>query len=287
MIEWILIATTFAAEPTVPVPATATGSFVPAPAPAEIAPAAEPPSVEPRHIFLRYLDRDRDRRLSSQEIPQKLQRAFTKTDANGDGYLDENEILYASTRIGQQARKLENLKVTRDGQLAARGPGNEILVTTGVRLLGRLDTNGDHELQSTEIGAAVASPATLAQAAASAATEAVDAQRSSQSLAADADSPNPASSSKEELPTAEQILENLDRNSDGVVDPSEAVDQLADNFQRLDKDKSGGLDLFEIDRGLRLARLFGIKPKKDPKQYQKATPAPPPESAPAAGATGI
>ena len=74
---------------------------------------------------------------------------------------------------------------------------------------------------------------------------------------------------KEPLPTAEQILDNLDLNEDGLLDRDEAVDQLAANFDRLDKNHDGKLDPDEIRRGLLLARMFGIKPKQDPRQYQK------------------
>lgn len=63
------------------------------------------------------------------------------------------------------------------------------------------------------------------------------------------------------LPTAEAIMQALDKNHNGKVDRNEAVDRLAENFNRLDRDHDGGLTIDEIDRGLRLARMFGIKPK--------------------------
>jgi Ca2+-binding EF-hand superfamily protein len=72
-----------------------------------------------------------------------------------------------------------------------------------------------------------------------------------------------------DLPSAEDMLAHLDRNGDGVLDPNEAVDQLAKNFKMLDKDKSGTLSKEEIERGLRLARMFGIKPMKPPTEYAK------------------
>lgn len=70
-------------------------------------------------------------------------------------------------------------------------------------------------------------------------------------------------------PEPEEIIENLDRNGNGMVDRDEAVDQLADRFGSIDKDGNGALDLQELQRALRLARLFGIKPKVDPNQYRK------------------
>jgi len=70
------------------------------------------------------------------------------------------------------------------------------------------------------------------------------------------------------FPTADQIIDALDKNKNGVIDRHEAVDKLADNFQMLDRDKNNALDKAEIERSLRLARLFGIKPSFDPRQYK-------------------
>lgn len=70
------------------------------------------------------------------------------------------------------------------------------------------------------------------------------------------------------LPSAEAILENLDKNGNGQLDRDEAVDQLADNFPRLDRNRDNMLSLQEIKRGLFLARMLGIKPKQDPRTYQ-------------------
>ncbi|QDU61882.1 EF hand [Planctomycetes bacterium Pan216] len=70
-----------------------------------------------------------------------------------------------------------------------------------------------------------------------------------------------------EFPPVETIIKVLDKNKNSVLEPDEAVDQLATNFKRLDKDKSGGLSAAEIERGIRLARMFGIKPKVDWSRY--------------------
>jgi Ca2+-binding EF-hand superfamily protein len=75
---------------------------------------------------------------------------------------------------------------------------------------------------------------------------------------------------KDGYPSPDEILENLDRNRNGVVDRNEAVDKLVDNFDRIDRNRDGGLDYDELDRSLRLAKLLGIKPSIDPNKYRKS-----------------
>lgn len=70
------------------------------------------------------------------------------------------------------------------------------------------------------------------------------------------------------MPDAPTILQHLDKNGNGQLDRNEAVDQLADNFDRLDRNRDGMLSEQEIKRGLALARMFGIKPKQDPRAYR-------------------
>jgi hypothetical protein len=86
---------------------------------------------------------------------------------------------------------------------------------------------------------------------------------------AHAEAPSPAAAAPADaLPDAESILEHLDKNGNGQLDRSEAVDQLADNFDRLDKNRDNMLSDKEIKRGLFLARMLGIKPKQDPNNYR-------------------
>lgn len=79
----------------------------------------------------------------------------------------------------------------------------------------------------------------------------------------------PKASNSDGYPEPEEIIANLDNNGNGMVDRAEAVDQLADRFDSIDKDRNNALDLKELERALRLARLFGIKPKIDPNKYRK------------------
>ena len=74
------------------------------------------------------------------------------------------------------------------------------------------------------------------------------------------------------MPDAPTILKHLDKNGNGQLDRSEAVDQLADNFDRLDRNRDGMLSEQEIKKGLFLAKMFGIKPKQDPRAYRAQKP---------------
>lgn len=74
------------------------------------------------------------------------------------------------------------------------------------------------------------------------------------------------------MPSAETILEHLDKNHNGQLDRSEAVDQLLANFDKLDRDKDNMLSDKEIKRGLFFAKMLGIKPKQDPRTYRAHKP---------------
>jgi Ca2+-binding EF-hand superfamily protein len=82
------------------------------------------------------------------------------------------------------------------------------------------------------------------------------------------------------MPDAKTILEHLDKNGNGQLDRSEAVDQLADNFDRLDRNRDNMLSEKEISRGLALAKMFGIKPKQDPRTYRAHKPSDDPSQEP-------
>lgn len=244
-----------------------------------MAPAIPAGGIRSRGALLGNLDRDGDERLGPQELPERLLRVFHKADLNNDGFLDAAEIELGRTRISQQARKLENLRLDRRrGELVGGGGRG------GVRRLDRLERRMPEAVPAAASAmvnpypsvppAAPENPATAAGVPVPSASGPSTPSPTPASFPA---SPVPQGAAKGArgrggeggLPTAEQILANLDRNGDGLVDTGEAVDQLAENFARLDKDKSGGLDRDEIDRGLRLARLFGIKPKVDPRTYQR------------------
>lgn len=252
-----------------------------------------------QHEFLREHDRNGDGVLARSEVPERLARKFEQADANRDGVLDAREILFDRGRVGQHARRSEALKLDRAGKLVRRGRGADPApaLVLAVEALHRLDTNADGYVDLYELESFFRPPAGLVQPFPGADQPALapagnrvapgDAARTDlQPNYGGLDASSPPRTSKQEkrssrlaadgYPSVEAILKNLDRDQNGRVDRSEAVDRLADNFDRLDRDRNGGLDAAELDRALRLGRLLGLKPVFDPRTYKKSSP---PESA--------
>lgn len=314
----------------------------PAPSAFETALFPEPPRAIPapppstQHAYLLQFDRDRNGVLTLEELPEPLRKRFDRADLNRDGKLDARELLVGPTRISREARRAEDIVVTRQG-LAKRGPNGlqAVAFHVGAEILRRLDQNGDGWVDSSELGsllqqpgvvfgdpnrarpAAVAAepspspaPAVRPEVAALAAPPPVQAPGAeldpflpspfdtaeplasrtppppaATSFPAPGPPPPPpapppaapaplaanapsGSAGAANLPDARTILEHLDKNGNGFLDRDEAVDQLADNFDRLDKNRDGMLSEQEIKRGLFLARMFGVKPKQDPASYR-------------------
>jgi Ca2+-binding EF-hand superfamily protein len=300
-------------------------------------PAPEPAT---QHAFLLQFDRDRNGVLTLEELPEPLRKRFDRADLNRDGKLDARELLVGPTRISREARRAEDIVVTRQG-LAKRGPNGPqaIVFSVGTEILRRLDRNGDGWVDRSELGSLLQQPGVVfgdpnqTQPAAATAVASHPAPAASPllgqevavhpapALPSPAANPNPfvptpydaaeplasrsppqppgpaaappaaapapvaaapppaspapsaahaplAPAGPGNLPDARTILEHLDRNGNGFLDRDEAVDQLADNFDRLDKNRDGILSEQEIKRGLFLARMFGVKPKQDPETYR-------------------
>lgn len=249
-----------------------------------------PAAVEPAHSFLRQYDHDGDQQLAFHEVPEPLRRAFVATDQDRDGLLSAGEILYARSRIGRAARRMEELRLT-GGHLEAR-PSRGTLAGGGAPRPGPFARGQGAQVQpqvpgyvsppnATDFPTQLppAPPPTTPVVAANEGTPYVTGEGGIAPAVAPANSaPAPAHENALAAPTAEPaiatdglpsvdaMIAKLDRNGDGVIDSTEAVDQLADRFRAIDKDRNGVLDRVELDRALRLARLFGIKPKTDLKK---------------------
>lgn len=255
-----------------------------------------PPEIAPRNSFLLQFDRDRDGRLSPAEVPEDLRRHFAKADRNGDGFLDADEILKARNPIGQRARKAENLKLGMQGKLREKkSPGGKSSIDLSAvagEWLRRMDLNGDGVVDDQEMRAILENPELLLKDLANSRiaipvpgaangsksippppmpaprtpppdpipngtpTVAVPKESGRGGVAPDPNN-QPDEVGPDGLPTVNTILKHLDKNHNDCVDRDEAVDQLRDHFNFLDKNKDGKLDRTELERSLKLARMFG------------------------------
>jgi hypothetical protein len=284
--------------------------------PVDATPVPPPPvrTATVRHAFLRQHDINGDGRLSPGELERRFAKQFVMADVNGDGFLDAAEILYDRRAVGKAARRLEGLELDRENRLVFKGDKPPIPIADIARgVIDALDPNRDGFIEGREVGDAVqrevlprinarigggeiAPPpdAPLPSTNTSPMPNALPTRQGDPPSAPMPTqspvekSPAPAMQStgqggagatkKDGLPTAEAMIANLDDDGDGQLSESEAVDQLAKNFKTLDRNRDGKLNKEEIDRGLRLARLFGIKPMKPPESYKdtakKDTPPP-------------
>jgi hypothetical protein len=302
----------------------------------------EPPlTPATAHRFLLEHDRNRDGRLTLDELPELLRRRFARADLDGNGELDPREILVGPNRISREARRAEGLRLTRRGLETKAGPivrGDSVEFRVPSTILQRLDHNKDGFADTRELGTILREPDVLfgdrpysmtAEEARALAAR-LDAGLDASSLSAETsraatppavgsafdpsllehaprlparpdeadittqhdsipriDEARPTASpavdeatpvaqngtGPDAMPDAQTILQHLDKNGNGQLDRGEAVDQLADNFDKLDRNHDNMLSDKEIKRGLFLARMLGIKPKQDPRTYRSHKPA--------------
>jgi len=239
-----------------------------------------------------------DGRLEPAELERRFARQFVLADLNRDGFLDANEILYDRHSIGKTARRMEGLDLDRDGRLIFKSDKPRLPIANIARgVIEALDPNGDGYIEGREIGDAVkreviprigprigvevvippnALPTRPGTPQAGPPSAIPPSEPAPPTATPTAPAPKPTTgqgrnapaSKKDDLPSAEAMILNLDKDGDGQLSESEAVDQLAKNFKALDKNHDGKLSKDEIERGLRLARLFGIKPMKPPENYR-------------------
>ena len=212
-------------------------------------------------------DRDRDGYLSPAEMPPALLRRFAATDADRDGRLSPREIYYARTPVGRTARGMDGLKLTLLGRrLVSRADGRTVMSLPGevVQAGGRPNLQPVVRAVADAVADAAAQPET-------ASPWPLSLPPLAPALPPSAPVPTPSALPPAEPPapnipgappagpvTAEFILQHLDVDGDGLVAAGESPPVLADRFRMLDKNKDGGLDLKEIQRGLKLARMFGM-----------------------------
>ena len=298
MIVELLLAGTFAQEP----PAPPARVPPPDPVPAPVAPSApravapNPPAGMPeiKNVFLLGFDRNGDGFLSIDELPRRLQRKFAAADTNHDGMLDAAEILHDRGPIGKEARKADGLELDAAGKLVAAGAGQGGKPKFGEiakAVLQQADTDGDGKVSPRELGAMFKNiilphaREKLADALRGKKpdTEAPPEQGMEQGTAlappavAGKQAPEPRATAPlakpvppkkdDGYPTPAEIIAALDKDGDGMISESEAVDQLKKNFKTIDKNRDGKLDAAELEAAIRLAKLLGIKMDKPSSAY--------------------
>jgi Ca2+-binding EF-hand superfamily protein len=167
--------------------------------PSQSDPAANKPDETVQRLMA--LDKNGDGVLTKDEVPERLQGLFARTDTNHDGKLTPDEIrASASTQAGPNGR------AQRTGEATRMDP-----------VLDALDTNHDGIISKTEIAAA---PASL------------------KSLDKDGDGELSAAElrPRQMTPTdrAKHMLDEWDTNKDGKLTKPEAPDRIQQQFDAID-----------------------------------------------------
>jgi len=162
---------------------------------------------------LMILDRNGDGVLSKDEVPERLQGIFARSDANHDGKITPDEIrASASTQTGPNGRAL------RSGDATRMDP-----------VLNAIDTNHDGVLSADEIAAA---PASL------------------KSLDKDGDGELSAAELRPRQMTpanrAKHMLDEWDTNKDGKISKPESPDRMQSQFESIDTNHDGVLSEDEL-----------------------------------------
>jgi Ca2+-binding EF-hand superfamily protein len=179
--------------------------------PSQSDPAANKPDETVQRLM--SLDKNGDGTLTKDEVPERLQGLFARTDTNHDGKLTSDEIrASASTQAGPNGRP------QRSGEATRMDP-----------VLNAIDTNHDGVLSPAEI---VAAPTNL------------------KSLDKDGDGQLSAAElrPRQQTPTdrAKHMLDEWDTNKDGKLTKPEAPDRLQQQFDAIDTNHDRVLDEEEL-----------------------------------------
>ena len=162
---------------------------------------------------LMSLDRNGDGVLSKDEVPERMQGLFARTDTNNDGKITPDEI-----RASAKAQNGPNGRAQRSGDATRMDP-----------VLNAIDTDHDGVLSAAEIAAA---PTAL--------------------KAIDKDGDGELSSAelrpKQMTPTdrAKHMLDEWDTNKDGRITKPEAPDRMQQQFESIDTNHDGVLTEDEL-----------------------------------------
>jgi len=228
------------------------------------------PGADALTVLLAKMDRNQDRRLEAEEIPERYQRLFEQMlrpgDDDKDGVLNQREIARAAPRLGIMAQmaarrlgldvaaefqKLPAEQVAAMDQMNAYGRPGQMLAdpAQAEQLFNRLDGNGDEQLTAEE------APGPFAErfeGMLSRGDQDGDQQLSKKEFMAfsrrvaefEAAKADPATVRR----TVRQLLNRFDGDGDGKLSVREVPKRMAENFDRADGDANGLLDRTELAR---------------------------------------
>jgi collagen type III alpha len=217
-------------------------------------PGAPPPGAGARAVIERN-DKNNDGKLSKEEAPEYLARGFDRADTNSDGFLDQAELEHAfqaqaAMRGGQgqgsgagAQQFFKQIDKDGDGKISKDEAPERMKEN-----FDRLDANGDGFIVIEEFQRVMG---------------AMRGQGGEGARRPGGDAGAPGGGA-----AVESRFKELDKDGDGKISKDEAPERMRDNFDRIDGNSDGFIDLAEMQQAMAAGRGRGgdgaqRKPKND------------------------
>jgi Ca2+-binding EF-hand superfamily protein len=172
------------------------------------------------------IDTNKDGKISKTEAKGPLSNHFVKVDADNDGFITKTEF----ENIPQSGRPsfeqvLNNLDTNKDGKISkteAKKPLSNNFT--------KVDKDEDGFITKTEFEN-MPSPK----------------QRNRKMGKRNSEASSKRGNNRQDRPSFEQVLNNLDTNKDGKISKSEAKERLSNHFAKVDTDNDGFISKAEFD----------------------------------------